>query len=152
MSSQVEIRTVTPQDMDEIAALEGQIFSEPWTAENLEEARLREDNIFLVALCDNRVAAYGLCYGTLDEGEIPTIATNPAYLHRGIATLLLRSLLQECKRRGIRQVFLEVRESNEKARGLYHKCNFEIVGRRRNFYRFPTEDALVMACQVQVQQ
>ncbi|MDD6195186.1 MAG: ribosomal protein S18-alanine N-acetyltransferase [Lachnospiraceae bacterium] len=152
MSAQVEIRTATEEDIEEIAVLERQIFSEPWSAESLKEARQREDNIFLVAVCDNRVVAYGLCYGTVDEGEIPTIATNPAYSHRGIATDLLQSLLQECRIRGIGQVFLEVRESNGKAQGLYHKCNFEIVGRRRNFYRFPTEDALVMACQVQGQQ
>lgn len=152
MSSQIEIRPVRYQDIAQIAKLEQQIFSEPWSAESLEEARRREDNIFLAAICEEQVAAYALCYGTMDEGEIPTIATNPSYLHMGIGKELLQSLLQECHKRDIRQVFLEVRVSNEKAQGLYHKCKFEVVGRRKDFYRFPTEDALVMMCQVSGQQ
>lgn len=152
MSSQIEIRPVRSQDIARIAKLERQIFSEPWSAESLEEARQRQDNIFLVAICEEQVAAYALCYGTMDEGEIPTIATNPSFLHMGIGTKLLQSLLRECYKRGIRQVFLEVRVSNEKAQGLYHKCKFEVVGCRKDFYRFPTEDALVMMCQVPGQQ
>lgn len=152
MSLQIEIRTATGQDIQAIASIEAQRFSEPWLPGSLEEARLRQDNIFLVADCGGQVAGYALLYGTLDEGEIPTIATHPDFAHMGVGTRLLQELLRECDNRGIARVFLEVRRSNIKAQGLYDKCNFEVVGRRKDFYRFPTEDALVMVCQVPGQQ
>ena len=152
MREEVLIRPAEKEDIGLVAQFEQQIFSEPWSQQNLEDARERQENIFLVATCDDTVAAYALCYGTMDEGEIPTIATNPEFMHRGIGTDFLKCMLQECNKRGIKRVFLEVRVSNRKAQGLYHKCGFEVVGKRKDFYRFPTEDALVMRCQVQPQQ
>lgn len=143
-----KIHLVKETDIEEIAKIEKQLFSEPWSEESFLEALHREDNIFLVACCDEEIVGYALLYGMLDEGEIPTIATHPMHQKQGIATELLVSLQKECREKGIERIFLEVREGNLAAQRLYHKCGFEVVGKRKQFYRFPTEDALVMACQI----
>ncbi len=151
MMTACTIRRVQEQDLDEIALLEKQIFSEPWTKDSFLEAMARRGNIFLVATVEEKIAAYGLLYGMLDEGEIPTIATNPIYRYRGIGEQLLLQLLQEAESQAIHHIFLEVRQSNLPAQNLYRKCGFKIVGQRKQFYRFPTEDAFVMAYYIEEQ-
>lgn len=144
MNEQLLIRFATGADVPQVAALEQQIFSEPWTQTGLEETLSCDRHIFLVAQTAGQIVGYGLLYCNGDEGEIPTIATHPAYLHQGIGYTLLEQMLAEARRRGVVAVYLEVRRSNLAAQRLYAKCGFAIVGERRHFYRFPDEDALVM--------
>ncbi|HEY7547635.1 MAG TPA: ribosomal protein S18-alanine N-acetyltransferase [Blastocatellia bacterium] len=79
-----------------------------------------------------------------DEMHVNNIATHPDYRRMGIGESLMDAAIEEGFRRGARHVLLEVRASNESAQLLYRKLGFSYVARRRDYYRFPTEDAFVM--------
>ena len=79
-----------------------------------------------------------------DEGEIANLAVAPSARRHGIGAALLDASLGEARRRGVKQVYLEVRESNAAARALYERRGFSVVGRRKRYYRHPDEDALLL--------
>ena len=80
----------------------------------------------------------------LDEAEILNLGVAEAVRRQGIARALVRALLAQFSRQGVRTVFLEVRESNHPARGLYESFGFREVGRRSRYYQRPVEDAVVL--------
>ena len=127
----------------EIAQIEKLCFSEPCSESGLE--KLLDDNyIGLVAIVDGAVAGYVGMYFVLDEGNIINVATHPNYRRRGVARALLRALDESALSVGISNLYLEVRESNESARALYHSEGWEKIGKRKNFYSHPIEDAVLM--------
>jgi [ribosomal protein S18]-alanine N-acetyltransferase len=79
-----------------------------------------------------------------DEMHINNVAARPAFRRIGVARSLLEAAMDESRYRGVRFVLLEVRASNEAAQTLYKKLGFKLIGRRRDYYRAPAEDALVM--------
>ena len=81
----------------------------------------------------------------LDEGDIGNVAVAPDSRRRGIGAALLKALFAESERRGAAVLQLEVREGNFAARRLYEKNGFEIVGKRKNYYEKPAEDAILMS-------
>ena len=81
----------------------------------------------------------------LDEGDIGNVAVAPDSRRRGSGAALLKALFAESERRGAAVLQLEVRESNFAARRLYEKNGFEIVGKRKNYYEKPAEDAILMS-------
>lgn len=80
----------------------------------------------------------------LDEAEILNLGVAEAVRRHGIARALVRTLLAQFSAQGVRTVFLEVRESNHPARGLYEAFGFREVGRRARYYQRPVEDAVVL--------
>ena len=131
------------EHLAEIAALERICFSEPWSEESL--ALLVGDSAFgTVALCDGQVVAYGGMLTVLDEGQITNIAVLPAFRRKGIGRAVLLAMTEEAKRRGLCMLSLEVRVSNAGAIALYESCGWKRAGERKNFYRHPTESAVVM--------
>ena len=79
-----------------------------------------------------------------DEAEILNLAVEASQRRQGIGWLLVQKAIAECRAAGARTIFLEVRESNEGARRLYARAGFKEGGRRPEYYREPTEDALVL--------
>jgi ribosomal-protein-alanine acetyltransferase len=79
-----------------------------------------------------------------DEGEILNLAVAPAGRRNGLGRALVQHILEALTARGVRQVYLEVRESNAPARALYAAQGFKEVGRRQQYYRRPVEDAIVL--------
>lgn len=79
-----------------------------------------------------------------DEAEILNLAVDARKRRQGIGSRLIERAIEECKAEGARRIFLEVRESNEGARKFYGRARFQESGRRRQYYREPTEDALVL--------
>lgn len=79
-----------------------------------------------------------------DELHVNNIASHPDYRKIGIGYNLMESAIDEARMRGVSFVLLEVRASNEAAQSLYRKLGFNFIGRRRDYYRAPTEDAFVM--------
>lgn len=95
--------------------------------------------------CENEgeiIALVGLKI-IVDSAEVLCVATDENYRGKGIATQLMQMAENECENRGVCEINLEVRASND-AVYLYEKCGFETVGRRKNYYSAPTEDALLM--------
>lgn len=140
----MEIREVTEADIPWIAEMERAVFSEPWSKQSFREALLAKHTVFLTGIEGGRPVAYGLLYLMGEEAEIPTIAVDSSFWRKGCGRALLLALLSAGEKRGVRQVWLEVRQSNLPAQKLYRACGFAVAGCRKDFYRFPREDALVM--------
>jgi len=90
------------------------------------------------------VAGYVVAWFAADEGEIANLAVSPSAWGGGVGRALLGAALDVASSRGASAVYLEVRDSNERARRLYRSNGFEEVGRRRRYYRRPVEDAIVL--------
>lgn len=134
------------ENVDEVAAIEEACFSMPWSKRAFSDAVESDNYEYIVALngMDESVVAYAGMQVVLDEAEITNIAVAMQYRKLGIAGRLLESLEILCRRRNVKYLHLEVRQSNEPARSLYTKCGFEIDGIRKNFYQKPTENAVLM--------
>ena len=125
------------------ARIEAQTFSEPWSEEALK--LLLGDSYPSFAVCEGEeLVAYIGTARSLDELQILTVATDARARRRGYARELLAHLDAYAKENGIFSISLEVRESNTAAIALYESCGYKTAGVRKNFYRFPTENALVM--------
>ena len=135
---------LSEEHISAVAEIERACFSEPWSESAL-RLLLGEAAIGFVALTDSGgVAAYVGMMCVADEGQITNVATHPDYRRRGYGAAVLDGLLDFVAEGGLKEIYLEVRRSNEAARALYEARGFECVGERKSFYRFPTEDALVM--------
>lgn len=144
-----EITEMTAQHILQAAAIEAEVFSEPWSAQSFADALALDYTLFHVAYInsdrtDGTVAGYCGIYLAADEGEITNVAVSHEYRRLGIAKSLVQHTLCQAYARGTRNIFLEVRSSNAPAIELYRKLGFCTKGKRKNFYRSPTEDALVM--------
>ncbi|MDD3193182.1 MAG: ribosomal protein S18-alanine N-acetyltransferase [Oscillospiraceae bacterium] len=128
-----------------LAALERICFSDPWS----EDAFLSElDNPgshFMVAQdAAGTVLGYLGLHHVLDEGYIANIAVDPLFRRQGIGSALLTDAQRFACRTGLAFLTLEVRRSNLGAQALYRRHGFEPVGERKNYYREPVEDAILM--------
>jgi ribosomal-protein-alanine N-acetyltransferase len=97
-----------------------------------------------VAEASGDLVGYIVGRAMFDEAEILNLGVAVHARRRGVARALVRALLTEFVGAGARSVFLEVRESNLPARGLYESFGFREVGRRTRYYRRPVEDAVVL--------
>lgn len=130
--------------LPDVAELERLCFGNPWSEQAL-SLLLESGNFGIVALDEDGVpCAYVGLIVALDEGEITNVATHPSQRRKGYAKAALLALTAEATRRGVRRLTLEVRESNTAAKALYESLGFSLCGKRKHFYRFPCEDALVL--------
>ena len=128
----------------QIAALERACFSAPWSEEMLAEELYNESASFIVAEGeDGHVLGYAGLHVAADEGYIDNIAVTPDARRHGVASALLDVY---CRFGAVNLAFLtlEVRASNEAARGLYKKYGFQQAGLRPGYYQHPREDAVIM--------
>lgn len=126
-----------------IAELEKATFCEPWSEKSLE--LFLTDSAFCVACLDGKaLLSYCTVTTVLDEAQIINVATNLVHRGKGLASEVLKFVFDECKKRNIISISLEVRESNESAIALYNSLGFSVAGLRKNFYTNPSENAFVM--------
>lgn len=128
----------------QIAELEKICFSDPWSVNSIASELDNRLSLWLVALEDDKVIGYVGSQTVLGETDMMNIATHPDYRKRGIATALITGLMEALEASGSHSLMLEVRASNEPAVSVYRNLGFEEVGRRKNYYRNPKEDALIM--------
>lgn len=127
-----------------IAELERQCFNAPWSEECLASELDNELAYWIVAMEGDAVAGYVGSQTVLGETDMMNIAVHPDHRRKGIAERLLLELIAALKGMDSHCLTLEVRESNEPARRLYEKHGFQEIGRRKNYYRDPKEDALIL--------
>ena len=145
MAVAYRIRAALLADVGELAELEPRCFSDPWSPAGFREMFGSPHIMGLVAeLRSKRIAGYLIARLVEDEAEVLNIAVAPENRRQGMGADLLQAGLEEMKGRGVATVFLEVRVSNESAIDLYLAKGFRPVGRRREYYRRPVEDAMVL--------
>lgn len=128
----------------EIASVERECFSTPWTEAMLEEELYNDAASFIVAEGeDGAVLGYAGVHVILDEGYIDNVAVDPAWRRQGIADALIGAFVRFGEA-NLAFLTLEVRASNAPAIALYEKHGFYEVGRRKNYYDDPKEDAVLM--------
>lgn len=147
MREQMHVRIVpmNADHLDEIAELEQICFSTPWSRNMLAEELDNACSAFLVALDDaGHVAGYAGLQVILDEGYITNVAVRPECRRQGVAGQLLAVFLNFAQGNHLAFLTLEVRASNYGAIALYGGLGFRSVGRRKNYYEHPREDAIIM--------
>lgn len=137
---------VSTEHIPQIEEIERECFSRPWTAEQLKSQMRDAQHEFIAAMDGGRVLGYvGLMY-VLDEGYISNVAVHPDARRQGIGDALIDALAAKAAELELAFLTLEVRESNAPAIALYAKHGFHPVGKRKNYYDAPKEDAVLMTC------
>ena len=145
MQSDLRIRPLTEADLPAVIATEKRCFPEDSWPESVFRSALMDELCFwLAAEREGRVIGYAGMQAVLDEGYVDNVAVDPDHRRQGTALALMRGLLAESRRKGLRFLSLEVRAGNAPAIALYASLGFETVGRRRGYYLRPPEDALIM--------
>lgn len=140
------VRRATIEDAKEIFAIEMECFSVPWSLDSIETELLNEDKkLYYVVEDANGVVGYAGAWLVYDEGQITNIAIRPSARRQGFGAKLTSALIEECFKRGMHEIFLEVRISNLSALFLYRQLGFTVKGMRKNYYSEPKEDAYIMS-------
>ena len=172
------IRRMREEDLADVARLEKEIFSDPWSENAIRESMEQREQKML-----SPYAALSLCsrgrerqeeecdvrtvyqrdrdrilhskafrrmnvYYVLEDGEIARIAVESDFRRNGVASRLLKELAFICADNGVNKLLLDVRESNESAKAFYKKKGFVLDGVRKNYYTNPTENAILMSLEL----
>lgn len=128
----------------DVAAIERECFSQPWSEDMLAEELYNDNASFIVAVADDgTVLGYAGLTVVLDEGYINNVAVRSQYRRMGVADALLGTFIHFAEDH-LAFLTLEVRASNDKAISLYTKNGFVQEGRRKDYYKDPKEDAIIM--------
>ena len=139
------ITRMTEEHVTQVARLESVCFgSAAWSEKSVASELENKLALWLVALEGETVAGYVGSQTVLDETDMMNVAVHPDYRRQGIAEKLVLELVEALKQRESRCLTLEVRASNAPAIALYEKLDFKQIGLRKNYYRNPKEDALIL--------
>ena len=162
----IEIKKDQQQYISQIAALESDIFPDPWSEKSIRDT-LENPQARIWAIISRQappcscastapehagkppLLGYVIFYYVLDEGEIARIATSPQHRRQGLAVRLLEKMRAFSYEQNITRWLLDVRISNETAIHFYKAAGFAEDGVRKNFYANPPEDAILMSCEVE---
>lgn len=142
---QIEIRPMEVDDCATVEQLEKECFSIPKTAKSLENSLKYSTYQFLTAWVQDQLVGYIGSMEVMDEADIVSVAVFPQMRKKGIGDTLVRETLKQAVEKGIKRVFLEVREGNKGAIHLYENCGFEQISIRKNYYEAPVENAIIMS-------
>ena len=140
----IEIRPMEEAHVPQIAQLEKLCFSDPWSESSIASELSNPLSCWLVAVEGEKLAGYIGSQTVMGETDMMNVAVNPDFRRQGVAQTLILALVEALKAQGSHWLMLEVRDSNVPARALYEKLGFSEVGRRKNYYRNPKEDALIL--------
>jgi len=130
--------------VSQVAELEKVCFSDPWSENSVASELNNKLSLWLVAVEGDAVLGYIGSQTVMDETDMMNVAVHPDFRRRGIGESLVLGLVEKLKSLGSHCLTLEVRSSNESAISLYEKLGFTQIGRRKNYYRNPKEDALIL--------
>ena len=138
------IEKMNSSHVAQIAQLEKICFSDPWSEKSIASELDNKLAFWLVAAEGDTVAGYIGSQTVIDETDMMNVAVHPDFRRKGIAEALVNTLVENLQKMGSRCLTLEVRTSNAPAIALYEKLGFAEIGRRKNYYRNPREDALIL--------
>ncbi len=139
-----EITKMKNKHIEQIAEIEAQCFTLPWSKDGLVSELNNNRAVFLVAVDGEEVLAYMGMHNVLGEGYVTNVAVSPLYRRKGIARALIESQIAFANENQMLFISLEVRVSNDAAISLYEAKGFKRMGIRKNFYEKPVEDAVIM--------
>ena len=140
-----DIVLLSEEYIDELVELEKICFSDPWSKVMFMGDLQSEYTCYFGAFDDyGKLIGYAGMWMSVDGGEITNVAVHPDYRRKGIASMLVDNLIQICRVNKLPSLLLEVRENNCKAISLYTKKGFKKVGMRKNYYKNPKENAVLM--------
>jgi ribosomal-protein-alanine N-acetyltransferase len=144
------IRPMTVGDIPAVVAIDRMSFPNPWPERSyIYELQYNPSSrLYVAEICEDgefRVVGFIGYWFVIDEAHISTVAVHPNFRGYKLGDRLLAKALRSVEEMGGCLVSLEVRESNQVARGLYKKYGFKHVGRRKRYYRDNQEDAILMS-------
>lgn len=140
-----QFRLMTEADIEEVTVIERESFSTPWTKQGFYDSLKLPYTLYYVAVTkQGETLGYCGLYQSGNQAEITNVAVRASARKRQVAFHMLEKLMEEGQTRGVLHFTLEVREGNDPAIRLYEKLGFEKNGIRKNFYRNPSENALIM--------
>lgn len=142
------IRHMEEMDLKEVAKLASLSFSEPWSENSYLQTLSNPLYLSLVAYKKDVFLGFADVTLVCGEASLNNIAIREEYRQNGAATALINTLIDILKEKDVISLTLEVRPSNAPAISLYKKLGFKACGRRRDFYRKPTEDALILTLEI----
>lgn len=140
----IHILLMTADHVPAVADLEALCFADPWSEKSVASELTNPLSLWLVAVEGDQVIGYVGSQTVMRETDMMNVAVHPDCRRRGIARMLIESLIQGLKERQSHCLTLEVRASNAPAISLYADLGFLEAGRRKNYYRNPKEDALIL--------
>jgi len=144
-SAAYRIRPMVVTDVSEVAIIEREAFSTPWSEETFRSLFHRPPWVlFVLEASPGGIAGYAVLGCVMEQAELANIAVRKQDRGKGLGGLLLDRALEEASSRGVRQIFLEVRHSNSAAVSLYGSRGFQEIGIRRDYYEAPREHARVL--------
>ena len=143
--SEISIADMKVDDLPEVLAIETKSFKTPWSEPLFRDEIFKPAAVSRVAKINGKVVGYLCANVIIDEGHILNLAVHQYYRGLGIASYMIKEMLDVMRKNNCRSIFLEVRISNKEARKMYEKFGFSLLGTRKNYYVLPVEDAVVMA-------
>ena len=144
-TAKLVIRELKAEDAAAAAEIEYQSFPDPWSQNGILDTVSNPSTVCLLAEKAGKAVGYLFAYRAGDEAEIARIAVAGEQKRQGVGKSLIRTLEEIGKKKQIRRLLLDVRESNREARAFYEKMAFQEDGVRRGFYQDPPEDAVLMS-------
>ncbi|MBR3988183.1 MAG: ribosomal protein S18-alanine N-acetyltransferase [Clostridia bacterium] len=138
------IRKMTDADVKSAAEIENLCFVHPWSEQSIKDEMDKENSVFLMAFENEKPIGYVGLSVVFDEGYMGNLAVIEEYRRKGVGRMLMKELICECKKLSLAFATLEVRDSNTPAVSLYKSLGFDEVGRRKNYYKEPLEDAILL--------
>ena len=135
---------MTVDHVSQVAELEKICFSDPWSENSITYELTNPLSLWLVAVEGDKVAGYVGSQSVMGESDMMNVAVHPDFRRQGVAEKLVLELVAALASEGNHCLTLEVRASNVSAISLYEKLGFAQIGLRKNYYRNPKEDALIL--------
>ena len=142
----LRMRRMVQSDVPAVVAIETSTFSTPWNETTFRSLLQRSGVEVWVAEWEREemVAAYAILWCVVEEGELANLAVRRDLRGKGIGSRLLSRVVEAAAAAGVRDLYLEVRESNRGARRMYAQNGFQEIGVRKGYYDQPHEDARVL--------
>jgi ribosomal-protein-alanine N-acetyltransferase len=146
-----QLTPMTVTHLDAVVAVERAAYPFPWTRGNFVDALAAGHEASVLGCGDRRLAGYFVVMAGVEEMHLLNLTVAPDAQGLGNARFMLGDIVARCRRIGARQLWLEVRGSNTRARGIYRRFGFTDIGLRKAYYPAPEgqrEDAIVMALNI----
>lgn len=138
------IRKADGNDSEQIFRIEQKVFGKSIHSTEIKNHLQKKDIYYFVAQMGEEIIGYISAKSVLDEVDLWYIAVESQYQNQGIGSRLMKEFMDDMNLNGMQQITLEVRKSNQSAIHLYKKYHFKEISIRKDYYKNPVEDAVIL--------